>query len=43
MGPDDELIFIEGNSTDDTWETICGCSRNIRVSAPFGSTDKRER
>lgn len=23
MGPDDELIFIEGNSTDDTWETIC--------------------
>ena len=22
MGPDDELIFIEGNSTDDTWETI---------------------
>ena len=23
MGPDDELIFVEGNSTDDTWETIC--------------------
>jgi hypothetical protein len=23
MGPDDELIFIEGNSTDDTWDTIC--------------------
>lgn len=22
MGPDDELIFIEGNSTDDTWEKI---------------------
>jgi hypothetical protein len=22
MGPDDELIFIEGNSTDDTWEAI---------------------
>lgn len=22
MGPDDELIFIEGNSTDETWETI---------------------
>ena len=22
MGPDDELIFIEGNSTDDTWEVI---------------------
>lgn len=23
MGPDDEIIFIEGNSTDNTWETIC--------------------
>jgi hypothetical protein len=23
MGSDDELIFIEGNSTDDTWDTIC--------------------
>ncbi len=22
MGPDDELIFIEGNSTDDTWDKI---------------------
>jgi hypothetical protein len=22
MGPDDELIFVEGHSTDDTWETI---------------------
>lgn len=22
MGPDDELIFIEGNSTDNTWEVI---------------------
>jgi len=22
MGPDDEIIFIEGNSTDNTWETI---------------------
>ncbi len=22
MGPDDEIIFIEGNSTDDTWATI---------------------
>ena len=22
MGPDDELIFVEGNSTDDTWEAI---------------------
>jgi hypothetical protein len=23
MGPNDELIFVEGNSTDDTWETLC--------------------
>jgi len=22
MGPDDELIFVEGNSTDDTWEVV---------------------
>lgn len=22
MGPDDELIIVEGNSTDDTWEAI---------------------
>lgn len=22
MGPEDEIIFVEGNSTDDTWETI---------------------
>lgn len=22
MGPDDELIFVEGNSTDDTWKVI---------------------
>ncbi len=22
MGPDDELIFVEGNSTDDTWQKI---------------------
>jgi glycosyltransferase involved in cell wall biosynthesis len=22
MGPDDEIIFVEGNSTDDTWERI---------------------
>jgi hypothetical protein len=22
MGPDDEIIFVEGNSTDDTWATI---------------------
>jgi hypothetical protein len=23
MGPDDEIIFVEGHSTDKTWETIC--------------------
>ncbi len=23
MGPNDELIFVEGNSTDDTWEILC--------------------
>lgn len=23
MGPRDELIFVEGHSTDDTWETLC--------------------
>jgi GT2 family glycosyltransferase len=22
MGPDDEIVFVEGNSTDDTWEKI---------------------
>lgn len=22
MGPEDEIIFVEGNSTDDTWQTI---------------------
>jgi hypothetical protein len=37
MGPDDELIFIEGNSTDNTWDTICELKakyetvRNIRA------------
>ncbi len=42
MGPDDELIFIEGNSTDDTWETLCAVKkkyegmRNIRISQQEG-------
>jgi hypothetical protein len=27
MGPDDELIFIEGNSTDETWDIICRMQR----------------
>ncbi len=42
MGPDDELIFIEGNSTDDTWETICRLQqqyksqRTIRIGRQEG-------
>lgn len=42
MGPDDELIFIEGNSTDNTWETICQlqakyqASRTIRIDRQEG-------
>jgi hypothetical protein len=28
MGPDDELIFIEGGSTDDTWARIQGMQRD---------------
>lgn len=42
MGPDDELIFIEGNSTDDTWTTICRLQekyaghRTIRVDRQEG-------
>lgn len=41
MGPDDELIFIEGNSTDNTWETICELkrkypSRNIQIDRQEG-------
>ncbi len=27
MGPDDELIFVEGNSTDNTWDTIIELSQ----------------
>lgn len=42
MGPEDELIFIEGNSTDDTWDTICRLqkkyagARNIRIDRQDG-------
>jgi Glycosyl transferase family 2 len=41
MGPDDELIFIEGNSTDNTWETICELkrkypTRNIQIDQQEG-------
>jgi glycosyltransferase involved in cell wall biosynthesis len=42
MGPDDELIFIEGGSTDNTWDTICELktkyerARNIRVDRQEG-------
>jgi len=42
MGPDDELIFIEGNSTDNTWETICDlkakyhATHNIQIDRQEG-------
>lgn len=42
MGPDDELIFIEGNSTDNTWETLCQMQqkyqsvRTIRIDRQEG-------
>lgn len=42
MGPHDEIIFVEGNSTDDTWETIQqvydrrGEERNIVISKQEG-------
>lgn len=32
MGPDDELIFIEGHSQDDTWDTI------QRIAAKYGDS-----
>jgi hypothetical protein len=42
MGPDDELIFIEGNSTDNTWETLCNLqakyqqTHNIQIARQEG-------
>jgi Glycosyl transferase family 2 len=42
MGPDDELIFVEGNSTDDTWQRIVemkgkyGATHNIRIDRQTG-------
>jgi hypothetical protein len=42
MGPDDELIFVEGNSTDNTWEKIqevqvkYGSNRNIIIAQQSG-------
>ena len=32
MGSNDELIFVEGNSTDDTWETLCRLQRQYETS-----------
>jgi len=31
LGPDDELIFIEGNSSDDTWDAICSVHKRFRA------------
>lgn len=42
MGPDDEVIFVEGNSTDDTWSKIVevkqkyGNTRNIKIAKQEG-------
>jgi len=42
MGPDDELIFVEGNSTDNTWQMIqeikrrYGSTRNILIAQQSG-------
>lgn len=30
MGPDDEIIFVEGGSSDNTWDTICDISERYR-------------
>ena len=34
MGPSDELIFVEGGSSDDTWETI------LKIQRLYGDTRK---
>jgi len=42
MGPDDEVIFVEGNSTDDTWDKIAeveqkyGNKWNIKIAKQEG-------
>lgn len=42
MGPDDELIFVEGHSTDDTWQKIqevkakYGATRSITIARQTG-------
>jgi hypothetical protein len=42
MGPNDELIFIEGNSSDNTWQTLCDmqakykATRNIQIGRQEG-------
>ena len=30
MGPEDEIVFVEGNSTDDTWEKIQAAARTYQ-------------
>lgn len=48
MGPNDELIFIEGNSTDNTWEKVQKCrdkhagsdNRNIKIAQQDGKGKK---
>lgn len=43
MGPDDELIFIEGNSTDNTWEKIQEVyeKNKDRINIKIGQQDGR--
>jgi glycosyltransferase involved in cell wall biosynthesis len=36
LSPADELIFVEGNSTDDTWETIVTLTRTEKYQAKWG-------